>query len=471
MGEPLDPELARALREPARLVRADPRLLDLVRDGGAPAREQLRTQASGADTVEDRYASAALLAQLFGDRGPLDRAARGDGSPPPPELLALADVDALRPALRAALASPVLTGLLEWATRPDAAAPPLELAMAARDLHLEDAAVLRSVAGRAEQLAAQTGKRGQRPPLQRLAEVLRQAAGASPGTAAPGPDHASRPSPGDPEPPGSEAEDAGAGRTSAGPAPAGRRGTDPSDGGRAGTQRPGTGPGAVVPGGTGADPEAPNPSEPGAGDSGSGGPGTPGTDRPGSGGSSAAPGEADPPGSRGDEPGSRHAGGTGPDPTRRGPRVTTEGIPAAEMLGPDELDHPDPYSPDYPGTGVPVRDSISGPRPGSERRPPGAEDAPGDRDSGDPRDVDDAGLRDHGNPDPAPTDGPAAPGGPAAPRVPSTSEQYYGAGSDRYAEYDPRAPETREGDRHVLRNWGLVFLVIVAVIILLTLLL
>lgn len=355
MGEPLDPELARALREPARLVRADPRLLDLVRDAGPPAGEQLRAQASNAGSAQDRYASAALLACLFGDRGPLDQAARGYGGAPPRELLALADVEALRPALRKSLASPVHTGLLEWATKPDAANPPLELAVAARDLQLDDAAVLRSVASRAEQLAAQTGKRGPRPPLERFAEILRQTAEQGPAAAPPTAD--SRPTP-----------------------------------------------------------HEPDPSAPGRGGS--------------------------------------------------GPRVTTQGIPPSEMLGPDELDGPDPY--DYPGTGVPVRDSIAGPRPGADPASPGAgktfdhgpgPDAPGSPDPGGP-----------GSGDAVPADAPPAPG-PAMPRIPSTSEQYYGAGSDRYADHDPNSPEARANDKHVLRNWGIVFLVIVAVIIVLTLLL
>lgn len=353
MGEPLDPELARALQEPARLVRADPRLLDLVREAGPPARQQLRAQASEAGSAQDRYASAALLACLFGDRGPLEQAARDHGSSPPRELLALADVTALRPALRKSLASPVHTGLLEWATQPDAANPPLELAMAARDLQLDDAAVLRSVADRAEQLAAQSGKRGQRPPLERFAEILRQTA------------------------------EQGTGRATTPPAP---------------QSRPAPGPEPAV--------EDPVTNDP--------------------------------------RPGNPGRGGSGP-------RVTTKGIPPSEMLGPDELDEPDPY--DYPGTGVPVRDSISGPRPGPDPRSPGL-----------------GSTSDPGSGGAAPADGPPAPG-PAMPRVPSTSEQYYGAGSDRYAGHDPNSPQTRESDKHVLRNWGIVFLVIVAVIIVLTLLL
>lgn len=394
MGEPLDPELARALQEPARLVRADPRLLDLVRQAGTPAQQQLRAQASDAGTPEDRYASAALLAQLFGDRGPLEQAAHGYGSSPPRELMALTDIDALRPALKKSLASSVHTGLLEWATNPDPAHPPLELAMAARDLQLEDAAVLRSVASRAEQLAAQTGKRGQRPPLEHLADILRRTAEgeAEPGTTAPNPEPDARPAPHDPEVTGPGQRD---------PAPSGGESTGPV------TDAEGTGPGGS---------------------------------------------------------------GSFPGPTGRGPRVTTEGIPASEMLRPDELDEPAPRSGDYPGTGVPVRDSISGPRPGTERRPPGPEDAPEPSGSvpGDPRDP---GAARPGGPGSAPPGGPAAPDGPALPRVPSTSEQYYGAGSDRYADRDPDAPRTREDDKHVLRNWGITFLVIVAVIIVLTLLL
>ena len=149
MSDSLDPELARALQEPARLVRADPALLETVRQAGSPAQAELMRRASDAGTVEDRYAAAAMLAALFGHRGPLDQAAHGYGSTPPLELLALADVPALRPALRESLSSPVRTGLLEWATTADPSRPPLELAMAARDLGLSDAAVLRSVADRA----------------------------------------------------------------------------------------------------------------------------------------------------------------------------------------------------------------------------------------------------------------------------------------------------------------------------------
>ncbi|WP_423446889.1 hypothetical protein AABM36_01535 [Kocuria sp. KSNUG] len=198
MTEPLDPELARALQEPARLVRADPALLDAVRRVGSPAQAELARRASDADTVEDRYAAAAMLAALFGDRGPLDQAAHGYGSTPPLELLALADVPALQPALRESLSSPVRTGLLEWATTADPSRPPLELAMAARDLGLSDAAVLRSVADRADQVAQGAG-RAQKGPLTRFSEVLRAAAdSAQGGAAASSPAPASRPSPQDP---------------------------------------------------------------------------------------------------------------------------------------------------------------------------------------------------------------------------------------------------------------------------------
>ena len=198
MTEPLDPELARALQEPARLVRADSALLDAVRRAGSPAQAELARRASDAGTVEDRYAAAAMLAALFGHRGPLDQAAHGCGSTPPLELLALADVPALRPALRESLSSPVRTGLLEWATTADPSRPPLELAMAARDLGLSDAAVLRSVADRADQVAHGAG-RAQKGPLARFSEVLRAAAdSAQGGAAASSPASASRPSPQDP---------------------------------------------------------------------------------------------------------------------------------------------------------------------------------------------------------------------------------------------------------------------------------
>lgn len=198
MTEPLDPELARALQEPARLVRADPTLLETVRQAGSPAQAELLRRASDAGTVEDRYAAAAMLAALFGHRGPLDQAAHGYGSTPPLELLALADVPALQPALRESLSSPVRTGLLEWATTADPSRPPLELAMAARDLGLSDAAVLRSVADRADQVAQSAG-RAQKGPLARFSEVLRAAAdSAQGGAAASSPVSASRPSPQDP---------------------------------------------------------------------------------------------------------------------------------------------------------------------------------------------------------------------------------------------------------------------------------
>ena len=186
MSESLDPELAHALQEPARLVRADPAQLEAVRRAGTPAQAELMRRASDAASVEDRYAAAALLAALFHHRGPLDQAAHGYGSTPPTELLALADVPALRPALRDALSSPVRTGLLEWATTADPSRPPLELAMAARDLGLHDAAVLRSVADRADQVARQDSSGAHRGPLTRFSEVLRQAADAEPEGVTPG---------------------------------------------------------------------------------------------------------------------------------------------------------------------------------------------------------------------------------------------------------------------------------------------
>lgn len=175
MSDSLDPELARALQEPARLVRADPALLDTVRQAGSPAQAELMRRISDVRTVEDRYAAAAMLAALFGHRGPLDQAAHGYGSTPPSELLALADVPALQPALRESLSSPVRTGLLEWATTADPSHPPLELAMAARDLGLSDVAVLRAVADRADQVAHDVAP-AQREPLARFSEVLRAAA-------------------------------------------------------------------------------------------------------------------------------------------------------------------------------------------------------------------------------------------------------------------------------------------------------
>ncbi|WP_058955513.1 hypothetical protein [Kocuria rhizophila] len=175
MSDSLDPELARALQEPARLVRADPALLNTVHQAGSPAQAELMRRTSDAGTVEDRYAAAAMLAALFGHRGPLDQAAHGYGSTPPSELLDLAEVPALRPALRESLSSPVRTGLLEWATTADPSRPPLELAMAARDLGLSDAAVLRSVADRADQVA-QGAAPAQRDPLAHFSEVLRAAA-------------------------------------------------------------------------------------------------------------------------------------------------------------------------------------------------------------------------------------------------------------------------------------------------------
>ena len=197
MSDSLDPELARALQEPARLVRADPALLETVRQAGSPAQAELMRRASDAGTVEDRYAAAAMLAALFGHRGPLDQAAHGYGSTPPLELLALADVPALRPALRESLSSPVRTGLLEWATTADPSRPPLELAMAARDLGLSDAAVLRSVADRADQVAQGAG-RAQKGPLTRFSEVLRAAATSAQDGGAASSSPKSRPTPQEP---------------------------------------------------------------------------------------------------------------------------------------------------------------------------------------------------------------------------------------------------------------------------------
>ena len=53
MSDSLDPELARALQEPARLVRADPALLDTVRQAGSPAQAELMRRVSDVRTVED----------------------------------------------------------------------------------------------------------------------------------------------------------------------------------------------------------------------------------------------------------------------------------------------------------------------------------------------------------------------------------------------------------------------------------
>ena len=362
MSEDLDPDLARALSEPARLVRADAALLEVVRDAGAPAQRQLLTQSSEASSIEDRYASAAMLAALFNDRGPLDQAARSYGSTPPRELVALSEVEALRPALKKSLSSPVLTGLLEWATKPNPADPPLELAMAARDLELQDASVLRSVGSRAEQVAQQTTKRTQRGPLERVAEVLRQAA-----------DHVSETD----------------GATSAVAEPASK----------------------------------PSPQDP------------------------------------------ANSSGTS------GPTVTTSGIPESELVGDDEPDpfandssHKSPRDNNFPGAGVPVRDSLNGPRTDAQDQPKRDRifDADrfwpmGPRKTGD----DAAGAPPAHQP---PTE-------PVPPREPSTSELYYGVGSDRYADRDPDSQETRDSDKHVLRNWGVVFLVIIAIIFVLTLVL
>ncbi|MBD2763807.1 hypothetical protein IEE91_01085 [Kocuria sp. cx-455] len=361
MSEELDPDLARALSEPARLVRADPALLEVVRNAGAPAQRQLLAQSSEASSTEDRYASAAMLAALFNDRGPLDQAARSYGSTPPRELVALSEVEALRPALKKSLSSPVLTGLLEWATKPNPADPPLELAMAARDLELQDASVLRSVASRAEQVAQQSTKRNQRGPLERVSEVLRQAAdrvSETDGTTSTVAEPASKPSPQDPV-----------------------KSTGGSD-----------------------------------------------------------------------------------------PAVTTSGIPESELVGDDEPDpfgtgssHKDPRGTEYPGTGVPVRDSLNGPRPDAQDQPKRDKIFDADRfwPMG-PRKTDDAAG------DPPASQPPTQP---APPREPSTSELYYGVGSDRYADRDPDSQETRDSDKHVLRNWGIVFLVIIAIIFLLTLVL
>ena len=410
MSESLDPELARALQEPARLVRADPALLDLVRDAGSPAQAELLKQSSDATTPGDRYAAAAMLAALFHDRGPLDQAARGYGGAPPRELVALTEVHALRPALRESLSSPILTGLLEWATKPDPAAPPLELAMAARDLELSDSSVLRSVASRADQVAQQNARRGQQGPLNRFSEVLRQAGDADATT----PGSASAPSrPTNQEP---------------------TQGSTPER-----TQTPAQ-----------------------------------------------------------------------PFPSTGGPEVTTTGIPASEMLSEDEKRDPDPYGKDYPGTGVPVRDSISGPRPDAPAQPsdparapsdtPGSSSDKGPRDGKDkifdaerfwpmgPRSTDGPGAP-HGGSDVARGDrgdqaGRGAPGDrwdtadtgtpagpPPPPREPSTSELYYGVGSDRYANRDPDSEETRTEERNVVRNWAITFGGIVLILLILVLLL
>lgn len=408
MSESLDPELARALQEPARLVRADPALLDLVRDAGSPAQSELLKQSSDATTPGDRYAAAAMLAALFHDRGPLDQAARGYGGAPPRELVALTEVHALRPALRESLSSPILTGLLEWATKPDPAAPPLELAMAARDLELSDSSVLRSVASRADQVAQQSARRGQQGPLNRFSEVLRQAADADATT----PGSASAPSrPTSQEPAQDPTQDSTPERT-----------REPAQ----------------------------------------------------------------------------------PFPSTSEPEVTTTGIPASEMLSEDEKRNPDPYGKDYPGTGVPVRDSISGHRPDAPAQPSDPTRAPSDT----PGSSTDQGPKDGKGKifdaerfwpmGPRSTDGPGAPlggsdvargdrgahgdrwdtadtgapaGPPPPPREPSTSELYYGVGSDRYANRDSDSEETRTEERNVVRNWAITFGVIVLILLILVLLL
>ncbi|RKQ35061.1 hypothetical protein [Kocuria tytonis] len=363
MSDSLDPDLARALQQPARSVRADPALVDAVRAAGAPAQSRLLALTSDADTPEDRYAAAAVLAAAFHDRGPLDQAARGYGSTPPLELLALADVPALRPVLRGALSSPIRTGLLEWATTADPSRPPLELAIAARDLGVSDAAVLRSVADRADRVAQQGAARDQQSPLTRFAQVLRQAADAGTGDAASSSAGASRPSPQEPV------------------------GTD-------------------------------------------------------------------------------------------GFAVTTTGIPASEMLSEDEQRETRPPGQTFPGDGVPVRDSIAGPRPEApegERRGrdkifdadrfwpmgPRRTDGPAA-----PRGDHDDAARPGGAPRAPEQDGP-----PAAPREPSTTELYYGVGSDRYSDRDPNSEETRSEERSVAKTWGVVFAVIVLIIVVLVLLL
>lgn len=350
MSEYLDPQLAQALEHPAQLVRTDPTAVETVHRAGRPAQQQLQTQSTSAGAAEDRYSSAALLATAFGERGPLHQAAQTQGSALPPELLSLAQIAALRPELKEALSRPILTGLLEWATQPDGAPVPLELAMAARDLQMDNHAVFRSVAGRAEQLA-QAAPTRERGPLERLAEILRTAADPTHVTAEPA-------------------------------AP-----NSPS----------------VV-----AEPREPSP--------------------------------------------------VGDDPT----------APSSQDL-PTDFHVPDDLSA-LPGSGEPVPDSLygAGARGGaassSRPEPEHYEPQPFDARTGQPRGSETG----TGQPGDAPMGPPAEP---LPPREPSTNELFYGAGSDRYAQYDPATEQGQAAEKNMARNWGIVFAVIVVLIIMLVILL
>lgn len=180
----LDPQVREAVEHPAATARGPEELQLRVRLAGEPARRQLgahwESPAEGPDGEADRFAAAVLLATLFDDRFWLERAAAMPGdvpgcpSAPPRGLLELTRVPGARAAMAPALERSLLTGLLEWATKPLPEQPPIAVAEAARDLGIhDDGRVYRGVRRSAERMLAR--EHDGSPELERLVAVLRQA--------------------------------------------------------------------------------------------------------------------------------------------------------------------------------------------------------------------------------------------------------------------------------------------------------
>ena len=183
----LDPQVRHAVDHPAETVRGPEEVQLRIRLAGEPARQALgahwaEAPADAASAAEDpdRLAAAVLLATLFDDRFWLEKAAQlpGDvpGSPsaPPRGLLELARVPGARAAMAPVLERPLMTGLLEWATKPVPEQPPTVLAEAARDLGIDDdGRVYPEVRRRAERLLSREYDGS--PELERFVAVLKEA--------------------------------------------------------------------------------------------------------------------------------------------------------------------------------------------------------------------------------------------------------------------------------------------------------
>ena len=180
----LDPQVRHAVEHPAETVRGPEDAQLRIRLAGEPARRALAAHwdgtAQGPAGEADRFAATVLLATLFDDRHYLERAASTPGdvpgcpSAPPRGLLELTRVPGARAAAAPVLQRPLLTGLLEWATRPLPDQPPIAVAEAARDLGIDDdGRVFREVRRRAERLMS--GQYDGSPALERFVAVLREA--------------------------------------------------------------------------------------------------------------------------------------------------------------------------------------------------------------------------------------------------------------------------------------------------------